>query len=72
MYGYIIVLGIQLGHITSQIIDRGSLEIYGPRGIQSSLYSFSDVFVTLDTGRVTTYASYILLSTLSITFVCLI
>lgn len=69
--GKILVLGINSGYYTSQTTDRGTLEIIGPRGVITNLYHYSNVLVRFDSGLVTTYASYMLLSTLSLMFVIL-
>lgn len=71
VYSHIIVKGLSLGYILSQVIDRGSLEAVGPRGITNTFYFASEQMTRIDTGLITTYASYILLATLSLIFVCL-
>jgi len=71
VYSRFIVNGISIGYIISQIIDRGSLEVAGPFGISRTLYSASEFVTQIDTGLITTYASYMLLSTLSLMFLCL-
>lgn len=65
------VNGLSLGYILSQIIDRGSLEAVGPRGITNTFYFASEQMTRIDTGLITTYASYMLLATLSLIFICL-
>lgn len=65
------VKGLTLGQILSQVIDRGSLEVSGPSGLTRTFNSASAQVTRLDTGLITTYASYILLATLSLIFVCL-
>lgn len=71
VYGYIMMLGIKVGLVFSQILDRGSLEALGPTGLTNTFYNVSDSLIRLDTGLITTYGTYILLSTLSIIYVCM-
>lgn len=71
VYSYIIVKGFSLGQILSQTIDRGSLEVSGPEGVSRTFYALSEEITRLDTGLITTYASYMLIATLSLIFICL-
>jgi NADH-ubiquinone oxidoreductase chain 5 len=71
VYGYIVRRGLILGAITSNLIDRGTLEILGPRGVSQSLYTSSIDIRRLDNGVVTTYASYMLISIVSLSFIIL-
>lgn len=71
VYGYIIILGLNLAFIFSQILDRGSLEILGPTGLSQSINKVSDSLIRLDTGLLTTYGTYILLAIVSLIYVCI-
>lgn len=71
VYSHIMVSGISLGYIISQLIDRGSLEAAGPSGITRTFSEISEQITRIDTGLITTYASYILLAILSLIFICL-
>jgi NADH-ubiquinone oxidoreductase chain 5 len=44
-----------LGYITNVIIDRGVLEIIGPRGAVASLYKISNFFALFDSGSIARY-----------------
>lgn len=54
--GVILALG---GHI-SKVLDKGSIELIGPFGLEKGLLILSKNFASLDTGIITTYALYIL------------
>lgn len=71
IYGYIMMLGLHIGLIFSQILDRGSLEMLGPSGVTNTFYNISDSLIRLDTGLITTYGTYILLATLSLIYICI-
>jgi NADH-ubiquinone oxidoreductase chain 5 len=58
---YISGLVLRLGGETSKIIDRGSIELIGPFGLEKSLINFSNQLSKLDTGILTSYALYILI-----------
>jgi len=57
---YIIGLILKLGGQTTKILDKGSVELLGPFGLEKGLLSLSKSISTLDTGIVTSYALYIL------------
>jgi len=57
---YITDLVLKLGGQTTKIIDRGSVEMLGPYGLQEGLSNLSDNIKKLDTGVITSYALYIL------------
>jgi len=51
---------LKLGGQTTKILDKGSLELLGPFGLEKGLLSLSKSISTLDTGVITSYALYIL------------
>lgn len=51
---------LKLGGQTSNIIDKGSVELLGPYGLEKGLVSLSKNIGKLSTGVITTYALYIL------------
>jgi len=63
-----IVLG--LGGQTTKIIDKGSVELLGPYGLEKSLLNLSKNIGNLSTGIITTYALYILIGL--IFYICLL
>ena len=69
---YIIGKTLGLGLITSKYLDRGLIEKMGPFGLTNSLHSTSRQIATVDTGVVTSYALYIILGFISITFLIFI
>jgi len=54
--GTILVLGGQ----TTKILDKGSIELIGPFGLEKGLLIFSKNISSLDSGVITSYALYIL------------
>ena len=44
-----------LGYITNTILDRGALELLGPRGAVAGLYKISNYFASFDSGSITRY-----------------
>jgi NADH-ubiquinone oxidoreductase chain 5 len=54
---YILMLG---GH-TTKILDKGSVELLGPYGLEKILLRLSKSISDLDTGVITSYALYILI-----------
>lgn len=65
-YNKYIVEGIlALGEQTTLIMDKGSVEHFGPAGLESSLTKLSKNIDSLSTGVVTTYALYILIGLIS-------
>jgi NADH-ubiquinone oxidoreductase chain 5 len=54
--GFILMLGGQ----TTKIIDKGSIELLGPFGLEKGLLNLSKNIASLDTGVITSYALYIL------------
>jgi NADH-ubiquinone oxidoreductase chain 5 len=58
---YIIGLVFKLGGQTTKVLDKGSIELIGPFGLEKGLINISKNISSLDTGVVTTYALYILI-----------
>ena len=58
---YITGLVLKLGGQTTKVIDKGSVELIGPFGLEKGLISLSRNIASLDTGVVTNYALYILI-----------
>jgi len=58
---YITNLVLNLGGQTTKILDRGSIELLGPYGLEVGLVKFSKNIASLSTGVVTSYALYILM-----------
>lgn len=50
-----------LGGHTTKIIDKGSVELLGPYGLEKILLRLSKSISDLDTGVITSYALYILI-----------
>jgi NADH-ubiquinone oxidoreductase chain 5 len=57
---YIIGIILKLGGQTTKILDKGSVELLGPFGLEKGLLSLSKSISTLDTGVIASYALYIL------------
>lgn len=56
IYNKCIVKGtLNIGYVTNTILDRGVLELIGPRGAVSSLYKISHYFATFDSGSIARY-----------------
>ena len=58
---YIIIFLLKLGGQTSKLLDRGSVEILGPFGLEKILLNLSKNLTNLDYGIITSYALYLLL-----------
>lgn len=58
---YITGLVLILGGQTTKIIDKGSVELLGPFGLEKGLINLSRNIASLDTGVITSYALYILI-----------
>ena len=52
---------LNLGGQTTKILDKGSIELIGPYGLERGLMNLSKSLSTLDTGVITSYALYILI-----------
>lgn len=62
---YITNTVLKLGGQTTKFIDKGSVELIGPYGLEKGLLSLSKSISNLDTGVITTYALYILIGLIS-------
>ena len=58
---YITDIVLKLGGQTTKILDKGSIELLDPYGLEKGLLSLSRSISTLDTGVITSYALYILI-----------
>ena len=58
---YITGVVIKLGGQTTKIIDKGSIELFGPYGLEKGLLKLSNNIGHLSTGVVTSYALFILI-----------
>lgn len=56
---------LKLGGQTTKIIDKGSIELVGPFGLEKGLVGLSRNIASLDTGVITSYALYILVGLMS-------
>lgn len=59
---YVIYSSLFLGYTLSKTLDRGLIEMVGPYGLSVSLSKGSEDISTLDTGSLTNYALYIMIS----------
>ena len=56
IYNKCIVKGtLDLGYVTNTILDRGALEMIGPRGAVAGLYKISNYLASFDSGSITRY-----------------
>src|SRR5947207_256493 len=67
---YITDIVLKLGGQTTKIIDKGSVELLGPYGLEKGLLNLSKNIGNLSTGVITTYALYILIGL--IFYICLL
>ena len=51
---------LKLGGQTTKVVDKGSVELLGPYGLEKLLLNLSQSIAKLDTGVITSYALYIL------------
>ena len=58
---YISGIILKLGGQTTKVMDKGSIEIFGPYGLEKKLTEISKSINSLSTGIVTAYALYILI-----------
>ena len=58
---YITAFVFKLGGQTTKVLDKGSIELLGPYGLEKGLIFISNTITTLDTGVITSYALYILI-----------
>lgn len=59
---YITDFVLKLGGQTTKVLDKGSIELVGPYGLEKGLIALSKSISKLDTGVITSYALYILVS----------
>ena len=52
---------LRLGGQTTKVLDKGSIELLGPYGLEKGLLNLSKSLSSLDTGLITSYALYILI-----------
>jgi NADH-ubiquinone oxidoreductase chain 5 len=67
---YITDIILKLGGQTTKVLDKGSVELLGPYGLEKSLLNLSKNIGSLSTGVITSYALYILLGL--IFYICLL
>ena len=58
---YITRIIFKLGGHTTKVLDKGSIELLGPYGLEKGLLRLSSNLSKLDTGVITSYALYILI-----------
>ena len=58
---YVTGLILKLGGQTTKVLDKGSVELLGPFGLEKGLLTLSSNLSKLDTGVITSYALYILI-----------
>ena len=58
---YIICFILNLGGQTTKVLDKGSIELLGPYGLEKGLLRLSKSLSSLDTGVITSYALFILI-----------
>jgi len=58
---YIVEFIFKLGGQTTKILDKGSIELLGPYGLEKGLINLSNNINNLSTGIITAYALYILI-----------
>ena len=66
---YFISKGLIYGYTISKLFDRGIIEMVGPYGLSVSVNKTANNISTLDSGVITTYALYIVLSLISFLFI---
>jgi NADH-ubiquinone oxidoreductase chain 5 len=66
---YIVNLVLYLGGQTTNVLDNGSIELYGPFGLQKGLLSSSKNISFLNTSIVTNYALFILVGLITYIFI---
>ena len=62
---YVTRLTLRLGGQTTKSLDKGSIELLGPYGLEKGLLMLSNNLAKLDTGVITSYALYILIGLIS-------
>lgn len=66
---YITNLVLKLGGQTTKVVDKGSVELAGPHGLEKSLPSLSGSIASLNRGVITSYALYILIGLIIYIFI---
>ncbi|UZJ57650.1 hypothetical protein CBS101457_006970 (mitochondrion) [Exobasidium rhododendri] len=66
---YIINASLLLGYTISKVLDRGAVELVGPHGMSLGLSASSKDVSKLDTGNLTSYALYLMLALVGLTFI---
>ena len=66
---YFINSSLLLGYTFSKVLDRGAIELMGPFGISTALSKSSKEISLLDTGNLTSYALYLMLGVIGLTFI---
>ena len=61
---------IYLGGLTTKVLDKGAVELFGPLGLEQQLTNMSKKIDSLSTGVVTTYALYIFIGLIAYISVC--
>lgn len=61
---YITDIILKLGGQTTKVLDKGSVELLGPYGLEKALLTLSNNFGKLSTGVITSYALYILIGSI--------
>lgn len=69
---YIVNLILYLGGQTTKILDKGSIELCGPFGLEKGLIYSSKIFSSLNTSNVTSYALFMLTFLIGYVFMVLI
>jgi NADH-ubiquinone oxidoreductase chain 5 len=67
---YITNFVLRLGGQTTKVLDKGSIELLGPWGLELGLIKLSKNISSLSTGIVTTYALFILIGLITYILVC--
>jgi len=65
---YLVQSGLKLGYSISKNIDRGAIELLGPYGLTNKLTGTGINISKLDTGVITTYSLYIVISLLGLIY----
>ena len=60
---------LYLGYVTNSILDRGALEMIGPRGAVAGIYKISHYFASFDTGSIAKYGFVMFSGLLSFLFI---
>jgi NADH-ubiquinone oxidoreductase chain 5 len=66
---YFISKSLHTGYIISKIVDRGTFELIGPYGLSLVSKYGANFFSNIDTGVITSYALYIVLSIITIVLI---